>query len=72
MIRIALAGSAAQAGHLTLLECTDAQTGEPRYVLTAINGLYETTPFGHLADGNPFEMYDPPEPEDAQSTPVPS
>ncbi|MGX5830083.1 DUF6117 family protein [Mesorhizobium sp. 43Arga] len=53
----------------------DAQTGQPRYVVTAMgyeNGEYLMTPFGHLTDGNPFEMYDRPEPEDSQPTPVSS
>jgi hypothetical protein len=59
---------AAEAGHLALLECTDAATGEPRYVLTAVGwqdgehgGEYVMTPFGHLADGNPYELYIPPD-----------
>lgn len=46
----------AQDGNLALLECTDAQPGEPRYVPTSIgqsDGLYERTPLGHLADGAP-------------------
>lgn len=50
--------------NLALLECTDAATGEPRYVLCAVsrNGAdFMFTPFGHLADGNPFEAYVPPD-----------
>ena len=54
---------AAVNGHLALMECSDALTGEPRYVLCAV-GREGTniafTPFGHLADGNPFEAYRPP------------
>lgn len=56
---------AAADGNLALVECTDAVTGEPRYVLCAvayINGGYMMTPFGHLAEGNPYEAYVPPEP----------
>lgn len=55
---------AAQAGHLALMECTDAATGEPRYVICAVgrdHGDFVFTPFGHLADGNPYEQYVPPE-----------
>jgi hypothetical protein len=55
---------AAEAGHLALMECTDAATGEPRYVLTAVgwqDGEYVMTPFGHIADANPYELYVPPE-----------
>ncbi len=56
---------AAEAGHLTLMECTDAATSEVRYVLCAVgsqDGEYVMTPFGHLADRNPYEMYMPPDP----------
>lgn len=54
---------AAQAGDLALVECLDAQTREPRYVLCAVGRdgpelLF--TPFGHLAPVNPFEAYLPP------------
>ncbi len=46
------------------MECTDIATGEPRYVICAVgrdDGDYVFTPFGHLADGDPFEIYRPPE-----------
>ena len=55
---------AAEAGHLALMECTDAVSGERRYVICAVgrqDSDYVFTPFGHLADGNPFEMYVPPD-----------
>lgn len=55
---------AAEAGHLALMECNDAATGEPRYVICAVGhdrGDYVMTPFGHLADGNPYEAYIPPD-----------
>jgi hypothetical protein len=55
---------AAQAGHLALMECTDAVTGEVRYVMCAVgrdDGDYTFTPFGHLAHGNPYEAYVPPD-----------
>lgn len=51
---------AARQDDLALLECTDAATGEPRYVLCAVgrDGTdYVMTPFGHLHDGNPYEAY---------------
>jgi Family of unknown function (DUF6117) len=54
---------AAASGDLALVECADALTGEPRYVLCAVGrdrGEYLMTPFGHLAPGNPFEAYVPP------------
>lgn len=54
---------AAAEGNLALLECTDAATGEPRYVICAVgraDSEYRMTPFGHLHDGNPFDAYVPP------------
>jgi len=54
---------AAVQGDLALVECLDAATGEPRYVLCAVgrgDRDYLLTPFGHLHDGNPFEAYLPP------------
>jgi Family of unknown function (DUF6117) len=51
---------AASNGHLALTECSDAVTGEPRYVICAIGregADYLFTPFGHLADGNPHDAY---------------
>lgn len=54
---------AAVDGNLALLECADTVTAEPRYVLCAVgfdDGAYRMTPFGHLADGNPFDLYRPP------------
>jgi hypothetical protein len=54
---------AAADSNLALVECIDAVTGEPRYVICAVgrNGRdFLFTPFGHLADGNPFDAYIPP------------
>ena len=54
---------AAAWGDLALLECADAGTGEPRYVLCAVaqdGADYAITPFGHLAPGNPYQAYKPP------------
>ena len=55
---------AAESGDLALMECADAATGEPRYVICAVglhDGDYMFTPFGHLADGNPYDAYLPPD-----------
>jgi hypothetical protein len=54
---------AAGDGNLALMECQDAQTGEPRFVICAVgrNGAdYVMTPFGHLVEGNPYDAYVPP------------
>lgn len=48
---------------LALLECRDAETGAHRYVVCAVgfkDDHYALTPFGHLCDGNPYEVYVPP------------
>lgn len=54
---------AAGDGNLALMECADAATGVPRYVICAVSrdrhGIV-MTPFGHLADGNPYDAYIPP------------
>ncbi|MBP2449586.1 DUF6117 family protein [Rhizobium leguminosarum] len=58
---------AASDGNLALMECLDAATREHRYVLCAVgrsDGEYVFTPFGHLADGNPYDFYLPPDPKD--------
>jgi hypothetical protein len=58
---------AAGNGNLALMECADATSGQPRYVLCAVGGDgtdYVFTPFGHLADGNPYDAYLPPDPDD--------
>ena len=54
---------AAADGNLALMECTDAATGEPRYVICAVgrDGTdFLFTPFCHLTGGNPFDAYLPP------------
>lgn len=59
---------AAADGKLALMECADNATGEVRYVICAVGresgGGYLITPFGHLADGNPYDAYLPPSPDD--------
>ncbi len=60
---------AAGDGNLALMECLDAVTGSPRYVICAVgqdNGDYVFTPFGYLADGNPYDAYLPPDPDDTK------
>jgi hypothetical protein len=55
---------AAENGDLALMECSDAESGVPRYVICAVGrngGEYLFTPFGHLAEGDPYEAYHPPE-----------
>ena len=54
-----------RAGHPRL----DAVTGAPRYVICAVgrdDGDFVFTPFGHLADGNPYDAYLPPDPGDPE------
>lgn len=54
---------AAADGNLALMECQDAVTEEPRYVICAVGRdgpAYVMTPFGHLAEGNPYDAYLPP------------
>ena len=67
---------AAADDNLALMECTDAATGETRYVICAVgrDGVdFVFTPFGHLADGNPFDAYIPPsEPRPTHRPPDPA
>ena len=67
---------AAASGDLALLECTDAATGEPRLTFCAPTGRdsgdYVMTPFGHLAPGNPYDAYLPPETSSGASSAVPA
>ena len=54
---------AAEAGDLALMECTEVESGETRYVLCAVgrdNDAFAMNPFGHLAPSNPYEAYIPP------------
>jgi len=60
---------AAADGNLALMECLDIRTSEPRYVLCAVghDGTdHVFTRFGHLADGNPYDAYAPPDPDNPQ------
>lgn len=61
---------AAADGNLALLECTDMASGVPRYVICAVGfdgGSYCMTPFGHLADADPFTLYRPPDDADGDA-----
>ena len=53
-------------GKLALLECQDAKSGEPRYVLCAVNQHHDEflfAPFAHMTpDDNPYDAYIPPTP----------
>ncbi|MBT2246398.1 hypothetical protein JQK15_23095 [Sphingobium sp. BHU LFT2] len=54
---------AAEDGNLALMECQDAVSGDLRYVICGVGrdeDGYVMTPFGHMAEGNPFEAYVPP------------
>ena len=54
---------AARQGALALMECRDARTGEPRYVICAVRRRptdHVFTAFGHLAEGDPYGAYLPP------------
>lgn len=54
---------AAGDGDLALMESQDAQTGEPRFVICAVGRdgpEYVMTPFGHLAEGDPYDAHVPP------------
>ncbi len=54
---------AAENGDLALLECSDADTGQARYVICAVSredGEFQFAPFGHMvSDRNPYEAYIP-------------
>lgn len=59
---------AARNGDLALLECTDKDSGQVRHVICAMQWneaeqKFDMIPFGHLCPGNPYDMYDPPEPD---------
>ena len=69
IVRVQTLLRAAGDGNLALMECFDAVTGSPRYVICAVgrdDGDYVFTPFGHLANGNPYDAYLPPDPGDPE------
>jgi hypothetical protein len=50
-------------GAACLLECHERATGQPVYVLCAVNRSgpdYEMVPFARLFDDNPYELLAPP------------
>ena len=53
------------AGHVALMECTDAKTGATVIVVCAAqirtqDGAYEFVPLAKMFDGNPYEELVPP------------
>lgn len=57
-------------GNVALMECTNAETGNPVFVICASNTIwdeeknepsYEFIPVAKMFDGNPYEEVDPPE-----------
>lgn len=62
--RFELLVECAKIGHLTLLKCEDAKTGEPRWVICAAErdgeGGANFFPFGHISE-DPFSEYTLPE-----------
>jgi hypothetical protein len=51
------------AGDACLLECQEQTTGNPIYVICAVNCCgedYELVPFAQLFDDNPYERLSPP------------
>lgn len=57
---------------LALIECGNVLNGEPRYVVCAVgrdDAGFVITPFGHLAVGDPYTQYRPPDPQDPDSFP---
>lgn len=54
---------AAANGHLALLECKDAKTGEPVYTIVMVSmhgNEYEFIPVARMFDGNPYDHVVPP------------
>jgi Family of unknown function (DUF6117) len=54
--------NAASNGHLALLECLDAASGETRSVVCAVNHVgeeYEFVPLAKLFTGNPYDEITP-------------
>lgn len=64
---------AADAGQLALLEATN-QAGEPVALICAINyvdGEYQMIPLAQMIEGNPFELFTPPEGLEDSDPPTP-
>ena len=63
---------AARRGHLAVMECTRRTTGEPSYVLCAVNrpeNDFEFVPFGELCAQDPYVLYEPPTNEESDEQP---
>jgi len=62
---------AAKSGHLALMEVRRRADGKVVAAVCAVgwdpdegkNGTYELTPFAIMVEGNPFELFDPPNPD---------
>jgi len=57
---------AAEEDNLAVVECRKKSTGETVAMLCAVGfdgEEYCITPFAEMVDGNPFELYEPPNPE---------
>jgi hypothetical protein len=59
-------------GDIALMECRRKDTGEIAPVICAVNITgrgkkreYEMVPFAQLFNDNPYELLDPPDPDDA-------
>ncbi len=53
-------------GHAALVEVQRVSDGAEVPAICAIgfaDGVYEITPFAVLIDGNPFELFNPPDPD---------
>ena len=53
-------------GDVALVECQRVSDGETVVMLCAVgfdDGEYTMTPFAEMVNGNPFEMYRPPDPD---------
>lgn len=67
---------AGENGHLALLECADAATGEPVFTIVAVQTTpslviggepdYTFVPLARMFDGNPYEAVIPPQLEKTQ------
>lgn len=60
---------AAANGHLALLECKDARTGEPVYTVVMVSRRgdeFEFVPVARMFEGNPYDHVIPPSPDEVE------
>lgn len=58
-------------GDAALLEVTEKATGDPAVVIVAVGfdgAMYDLVPMARMLDGNPYEEFDPPNPNGDVST----